>query len=90
MQFSETAKSITPAEKETALSHILTIAALEGNNTLCAQHSVGQPAWEEAACSNNSTLPHERGNLSAPIHHRDYSSEGGNAAPRSLQNVFRH
>lgn len=35
MQFSETAKSITPAEKGTALSHILTISALEGNNPVC-------------------------------------------------------
>lgn len=77
MQFSETAKSITPAGKGTVLSHILTISALEGNNPLCAQHSVGQPAREEAECSNNSTLQHERGNSSAPIHHQ----EGGKHFP---------
>lgn len=80
MQFSETAKSITPAEKGTILSHIPTTSALEGNNPLCAQPSVGQPAWKEAACSTNSTLQHEHGNLSAPIHHQDCSSEGRNAA----------
>lgn len=80
MQFSETAKSITPEEKGTILSHIPTTSALKGNNPLYAQPSVGQPAWKEAACSTNSTSQHEHGNLSAPIHHQDCSSEGRNTA----------